>query len=54
MTSRSHQIYVLHKSHIAIDSAHGLNWIFTVAAANAHDGAPFANLVSRDNAGFGV
>ena len=41
-------------SHIAIDRAHGLIRTFTVPAVNAHDGAQFANLISRDNIGSGV
>jgi IS5 family transposase len=43
-----------YKSHIAIDRAHGLIRTFTVTAANAHDGAQLANLISRDNTGSGV
>lgn len=43
-----------YKSHIAIDRAHGLIRTFTVTAANAHDGAQLANLISRGNTGSGV
>jgi transposase, IS5 family len=43
-----------YKNHIGIDRAHGLIRTWDGSAANAHDGARLADLVSRDNTGSGV
>jgi IS5 family transposase len=43
-----------YKNHIGIDRTHGLIRTWDTSAANAHDGARLADLVSRDNTASGV
>ena len=43
-----------YKNHIGIDRAHGLIRTWVASAANAHDGARLADLISRDNTASGV